>query len=365
MGSRAAAMSVAARLVAALVLGGSAAAQPPRQLPLRLGLDPGLDRCLGGSAGASLAAVRRIVSLELRGRLADEAETEVTRADADCGEGARIDLEVTDTLTGKVLRRSLDLGGEDPRARPRLLALGLVELVAASWTELRVTPSAPSAQRRAAAPAQRAVALEVARERDPERRALRAGVLRAGGGARWAADGLGQRGAGVVRAEAAFRLGGRWELALGFELERGRVAREVSLGEDRFPARIVLDAATLRTALAYRVQVGQRLWLGPSAALLYGAGRLDAAGREQGSTEDLGPVAGNLLGGALGLATGWRRRGMELGLNLAAGGWLLGGAITLAGEAGDLRPTLARYPSAFGMLTLTLGWHRSLEGDAP
>ncbi|MEM7604020.1 MAG: hypothetical protein AAF411_01585 [Myxococcota bacterium] len=351
-------------LASVVLLAPSVQAQP-RQLPLRLELGSELSRCLGGEGEGRVGAVRRIVSLELRGRLADTNDTEVTRADARCGTGARIELEVTDTLTGKVLQRTLDLSAEDPRARPRLLALGLVELVAASWTELRVTPepSAPSPERREVAPEQRAVALEVARERDPERRTLRAVVLRAGGGARLAADGLALRASGLLRVGAGLRLGARWELALGIELARGSVRRAVDFDGGRFPVRVVLDAITLRTALSYRVPLGRNVWLGPSAALLYGAGRLDASERTQGATNDLGPVVGNLLGGTLGLALGWRLGNLELGLELEGGGWLLGDAATLIGEPEEGEATLARYPAAFALVALSVGWHRALEGD--
>ena len=74
-------------------------------------------------------------------------------------------------------------------------------------------------------------------------------------------------------------------------------------------------------------------------------------------------VALQIASQAAGVALGWRREGVELGLTLEGGGWILGLATPLAGgEAEDARPTLARYPGAFGVLALTVGWHRSLEG---
>ena len=61
-------------------------------------------------------------------------------------EAAALELQVTiaDTLTAKHVERHFDLSDVDLVSRPRTLALGVAELLRASWTEL-VLPDAPGA----------------------------------------------------------------------------------------------------------------------------------------------------------------------------------------------------------------------------
>jgi hypothetical protein len=94
--------------------------------------------------------IRRVVSIELGALLSDASDTspDRTRATITC-DGAVARLRVDDPITGKSLSRAIDLGASIPKARARLVALAVVELISASWTELeanpepRVPPSGP------------------------------------------------------------------------------------------------------------------------------------------------------------------------------------------------------------------------------
>ncbi len=84
---------------------------------------------------ADAAAVRKYFELELgseRTRAADGAHIEI-----DCA-GELIELRVNDPLTGKSLSRRIDPG--PPAGRNRLIALAVLELMVASWSELETTP---------------------------------------------------------------------------------------------------------------------------------------------------------------------------------------------------------------------------------
>ncbi|MGF1467350.1 MAG: hypothetical protein ACFCGT_14585 [Sandaracinaceae bacterium] len=203
----------------------SAGAQPRRRLPLRLALEACLDVVPG--------EVRRIVAVELRGALADPAlpDRETTRAEVRC-EGSSVALRVDDPITGKELSRTLELAGTDPRARPRLLALAVVELVAASWTELasNPTPVVPPARPPEGSAARR-TALQVAEERDSRRGPTGSGwsVALGGRGQVLARNGLRLWG-GEVRL-AVLQIG-PWSLGLG--------GRALLGGLDRAPAGRVL-----------------------------------------------------------------------------------------------------------------------------
>jgi hypothetical protein len=90
------------------------------------------------------------------------AGAQVTRASAHCESGTtRAELEVTDTLTGKSVKRAIDLTAAGTAGRPRLLALAIIELVSASWSELESSPKVAAA----APPVEAAQALESVRAR--------------------------------------------------------------------------------------------------------------------------------------------------------------------------------------------------------
>ncbi len=92
-----------------------------------------IERCVPADA----EEVRRLVALELRGDLVPSGEPapSATRVMVGCEQGLT-SMWVDDALTGKQLQRTLHLAESDQRARDRLLALSIVELVVASWTEL-------------------------------------------------------------------------------------------------------------------------------------------------------------------------------------------------------------------------------------
>ncbi len=95
----------------------------------------GVDTC----AGVDEASVAAQVKVELGADLAPEAK-DVTRVKVRC-EGPLLVLTVDDPITGKSLERKIDLGSAAPKARTRLLAIAIAELVSASWTELETNPT--------------------------------------------------------------------------------------------------------------------------------------------------------------------------------------------------------------------------------
>jgi hypothetical protein len=145
--------SIAAAL---LFLPSTAGAQAPA-VPVALSIDV----CL---ASLDAADVRRIAELELGAPLVPiHAATELTtRATASC-DGDEVVLRVEDPLTAKVTERRVRLEAEDPRGRERFLALALVELIAASWSELESTE--PAARPETIAPEVREAALDVVHAR--------------------------------------------------------------------------------------------------------------------------------------------------------------------------------------------------------
>lgn len=84
------------------------------------------------------AEVRRIVGVELRAAVIDAADARdaVTRVVATC-RGSAVDLSLDDASTAKRLERTVALAEAAPTARPRLVALAVAELVAASWQEIQ------------------------------------------------------------------------------------------------------------------------------------------------------------------------------------------------------------------------------------
>jgi hypothetical protein len=147
-----------ALLLAALLTAGSARAEDEPAAALTVSLT--VDACVAVDA----ADVRKIVEIELHTATADAAPTRVS---VQCRE-ALIEIAVEDTITGKSLLRAVDLMGAAPKARARLLALAIAELVSASWTELETNPE-PAVLPAGPPPraAVRAAAREVARTKLP------------------------------------------------------------------------------------------------------------------------------------------------------------------------------------------------------
>lgn len=125
-------------LFAALLGGAPARAAPPERAMVRLQLD----ECLG----VDRAKVERLFGIELDVRIqaAGPAAPGAAQVRASCVNG-RVELRVDDPLTGKSLERPLNLAAAPERARARLLALALAELLFASWTELEVNLEPPPA----------------------------------------------------------------------------------------------------------------------------------------------------------------------------------------------------------------------------
>src|SRR5688572_3766702 len=88
------------------------------------------------------AEVRRLAGMELGTLFADEdaAATSPMDVQVEC-EADLITLRVNDQITGKQLIRSITLAEAPPNARGRILALAVVELIQASWSELETNPS--------------------------------------------------------------------------------------------------------------------------------------------------------------------------------------------------------------------------------
>lgn len=106
------------------------ASLPPGRAPLRLEFQ--------GCTDVDQATVRRVVAIELDAALADERQADaVTTARAACGDG-RVNLLIDDPVTGKSSTRSVDLDGQPPGVRSRLLGLAISEAVLASWIELHL-----------------------------------------------------------------------------------------------------------------------------------------------------------------------------------------------------------------------------------
>jgi hypothetical protein len=125
---------VIARLAVTLaILGCASVARADDHPRVQLEIDPCVE--------APTDEVRRVVSIELGALLtaASDASSDRTRATVDC-EGGLARFRVDDPITGKSLSRTIDLGSAAPKARTRLIALAVVELISASWTELDVNP---------------------------------------------------------------------------------------------------------------------------------------------------------------------------------------------------------------------------------
>lgn len=95
-----------------------------------------IDPCVN----ASRDDVRRLVAIELGSLVADAPGSDQTRVAVGCKE-TLVELRVDDPITRKSLVRDVDLAETVPRARARLLALAIAELVSASWIELEAIPS--------------------------------------------------------------------------------------------------------------------------------------------------------------------------------------------------------------------------------
>jgi hypothetical protein len=138
---------------------------------------PPLEMALDACVDAVPADVVKLVGIELAAVARDGLHAAALGAaripvTVSC-RGDRVVVRVEDPITDKTLERGVRLGRAAPAARSRLLALAIVELLVASWTELAAKPREPSAAATADAGA-RKVAEEIARARLPASVALEA-----------------------------------------------------------------------------------------------------------------------------------------------------------------------------------------------
>ncbi len=125
--------------------------------------------------------VQGIIGIELRrpvillgDGISSSTRTSATTAVRVVCQGLRAAIDVQDPLTGKTVGRVVDLGAAAPVARPHLLALSIVELLAASWMELRSNPNPTNPPVGiAATPETREAALELVNRSPGPRRLLR------------------------------------------------------------------------------------------------------------------------------------------------------------------------------------------------
>jgi hypothetical protein len=141
-----------------------AAGQGGSVVGVRVASGPQVKVGIEGCPELDRAEIIRIFRMEMHVPAVDarpDAQA-VTSASIICGTGGTVQLRVDDTITGKTLSRTVD-AVPSTEATPRLLALALVELVYATWSELvlspgpAVMPVAPPAEREAAKAATDAV----------------------------------------------------------------------------------------------------------------------------------------------------------------------------------------------------------------
>jgi hypothetical protein len=85
--------------------------------------------------------VRRIAGIELHATVVgpESSRNVVTVTSVRC-RGSQADLWVSDAATSKVSLRTVSLKRTSPRARARLIALAMAELVSSSWEEIETNP---------------------------------------------------------------------------------------------------------------------------------------------------------------------------------------------------------------------------------
>jgi hypothetical protein len=129
-----------------------------------------IDAC----ADVDTAAIQRLVPIELGAPLVPSGlgdARETTRATVSCvaNQPMQVRLEVRDPTTGKSLDRVITLERVQKADQARLVAISVVELVAASWGELRHdSESVTHAVGATASPATRDLALTTAQSRERE-----------------------------------------------------------------------------------------------------------------------------------------------------------------------------------------------------
>ena len=281
--------------------------------------------------------MRGIVSVELHTRVAEAVsrdDFEATRVSVDCVDELAT-ISIDDVLTHKSVSRAIDMAGTASIARPHLVALAIVELLAASWYELAVTPTVQPARPMPAAPEHDA-ALAFVHDRlprAPSRKLVVAAVAdllsfsrvaRLWGGSvevtgdlrRWLAwqGALGMaRGTrstplGLVTADSASA-----ELAVALQARSARLAVHAGLG-------LRLGSAWLSGSPSAASAVGgsvQGLWWGPLATIggcLRGPGPVVWLAAVEGGVTARGVVADVQGSTSTSLDGPWLRIGLGAGL---------------------------------------------------
>ena len=279
-------------LGAAALLGKSApaeAATTGSSAPPLLALN--LERC----AAVAAVDVQGMVGLELHRPvvLLDEtaapaiARSVTTAVRVTC-QGLRAEIEIDDPLTGKTIGRVVDLAAAAPVARQHLLALSIVELLAASWIELQSNPHPASPPVGAVTtPEAREAALEVVRDRPGARRAAR--VLAELGVQTFASGPRSLGGAVIVAGTATRHLG--WMADISFQ----RGERDFALG------RVTLDIGSALGALLVGASWGRAALRGGLGAR---AGEAWLSGAPAESTSAVGGVVRGRWWGPVALLDG-------------------------------------------------------------
>ncbi|HEY2515589.1 MAG TPA: hypothetical protein VGI39_32195, partial [Polyangiaceae bacterium] len=132
MPSRLAASVLAAAATLAVALPARARGAAPRAVTLDV------DPC----AGVPTPFIERVVAAELAGEAGSDAEPPLTAVRVTCRAGLLVVVTAT-TGSSEPSVREIDLGHEDPQARPRVLSVAIAELVSAS--RARPPPPKPAA----------------------------------------------------------------------------------------------------------------------------------------------------------------------------------------------------------------------------
>ena len=272
-----------------------------------------VERC----PGLSESALHALMRAEIGGLLLDGDDPEAERVLVSC-DGELASVAAGDPGGGPPLVRSVSLAGFPADARPRLLALVAVELVAARRPELRQRLEEREAPAREAPPPAVRSAPPVVVPPAPRPRPLR---LLAGAGARVFVT---PRGLPALTAGGRLERGlGRLELAVDAEVGWGR--RTLELGE--LQGRLASVGAALRIGDA----------LGPSSTIAAGlgarAGVVALSGAPARPEEAGGRSVVRPWGGpAASIALGWGRGHACAAVSLE-GGYTVVGARGLAGDS--------------------------------
>jgi hypothetical protein len=273
----------------AVVAGAAVLAHPrgaraqDRHAPVALDVD--------ACAGVDTPEVRRLVPIELGAPLVDGAVSdarETTRATVSCvpNQPALVRLEVRDPTTGKSLDRVITLANVPQADQARLVSISVVELVAASWGELRhASESVPHAVGATASPATRDLALTSAETHDGEAVQPRWRLFVVGSARHFSGLPHVVPGGGIAVARTT-----RWGFGVGGDLLVEGGAQPTSLGE----VQAVLGSVGLM-ALG-RAGIGRltlESGLGARAGLVRLAGR---GGSNEAAPVRTGSVSGTWLG---------------------------------------------------------------------